>query len=86
MDISNTEWLAMSDTALAQTIGAFVKHHRLTQNRTQQQIADAIFLYQLAALGPHRQQPICFTPGLRTGISHEHIFQHPFWSPAFKHP
>ncbi len=41
MDIPNTEWLAMSDTALAQTIGAFVKHHRLTQNRTQQQIADA---------------------------------------------
>ena len=41
MDISNTKWLAMSDAALAQTIGAFVKHHRLTQNRTQQQIADA---------------------------------------------
>ena len=41
MDISNLKWIAMSDTALAQTIGAFVKHHRLTQNKTQQQIADA---------------------------------------------
>ena len=41
MDISNIEWVAMSDAALAQTIGAFVKHHRLAQNKTQQQIADA---------------------------------------------
>ncbi len=41
MDITNAEWVAMSDTAIAQTIGAFVKHHRLTQNRTQQQIANA---------------------------------------------
>ena len=41
MDKSNIEWIAMSDAALAQTIGAFVKHHRLAQNKTQQQIADA---------------------------------------------
>lgn len=32
-------WIAMSDTALAQTIGAFVKHHRLLQNKTQEDIA-----------------------------------------------
>ena len=34
-------WIAMSDTALAQTIGAFVKHHRLLQNKTQEDIANA---------------------------------------------
>jgi transcriptional regulator with XRE-family HTH domain len=34
-------WIAMSDTALAQTIGAFVKHHRLLQNKTQEEIANA---------------------------------------------
>lgn len=30
----------MSDTALAQTIGAFIKHQRLAQNLTQQQVAN----------------------------------------------
>ena len=28
----------MSDIALAQTIGAFIKHHRVVQNRTQEEI------------------------------------------------
>jgi transcriptional regulator with XRE-family HTH domain len=40
-DKSYTNWIAMSDTALAQTIGAFVKHHRLLQNKTQEEIANA---------------------------------------------
>ncbi|MGZ9676002.1 helix-turn-helix domain-containing protein [Flavobacterium sp. GNP001] len=35
------DWIAMSDLALAQTIGAFVKHHRLSQNKTQEEIAQA---------------------------------------------
>ena len=39
MDISNNNWLAMSDGALVATIGAFIKHHRLLQNKTQQQLA-----------------------------------------------
>lgn len=34
-------WIAMSDVALAQTIGTFIKHHRLVQNRTQEEIANA---------------------------------------------
>ena len=34
-------WIAMSDTALTQTIGAFVKHHRLLQNKTQEDIASS---------------------------------------------
>jgi transcriptional regulator with XRE-family HTH domain len=40
-DKSYVNWIAMSDTALAQTIGAFVKHHRLLQNKTQEDIANA---------------------------------------------
>ena len=40
-DKSYVNWIAMSDTALAQTIGAFVKHHRLLQNKTQEEIANA---------------------------------------------
>jgi len=32
-------WVAMSDNALSETIGNFVKHHRLNQNKTQSELA-----------------------------------------------
>lgn len=35
------DWVSMTDAALAQTIGAFVKHHRLAQNKTQEEVANA---------------------------------------------
>ena len=41
MDKSNNEWYAMSDTALMELIGHFIKDSRLKQNKTQQQIAEA---------------------------------------------
>jgi len=31
--------MAASDTALMETIGGFIKHHRLQQNKTQEQLA-----------------------------------------------
>ena len=34
-------WVASSDVALAQIIGAFIKHHRLLQNKTQEEVANA---------------------------------------------
>lgn len=37
----NTNWTSMSDQALAAQIGAFVRHHRLEQNRTQGALAHA---------------------------------------------
>lgn len=37
----NTNWTSMSDQALAAYIGAFVRHHRLEQNRTQDALAHA---------------------------------------------
>lgn len=40
-DNQYTNWLSMSDAALAQTIGTFIKHHRLAQNKTQEDIASA---------------------------------------------
>ncbi|WP_426092375.1 helix-turn-helix domain-containing protein [Flavobacterium sp. DSR3-2] len=40
-DTPYINWIAMSDTALAQNIGAFVKHHRLSQNKTQEEVAGA---------------------------------------------
>jgi transcriptional regulator with XRE-family HTH domain len=38
-DLSNIQWSSMSDAALMAHIGAFVRHHRLQQNRTQDDLA-----------------------------------------------
>lgn len=40
-DILYDSWYAMSDKALLQYIGSFIKATRLAQNKTQQQVADA---------------------------------------------
>ncbi len=39
-EISDKNWIAASDTALIKTIGSFIKHHRLLQNKTQTQLAE----------------------------------------------
>jgi transcriptional regulator with XRE-family HTH domain len=38
-DISYTNWSSMTDKALAAHVGAFVKHRRLEQNKTQDLLA-----------------------------------------------
>lgn len=40
-DISYANWDSMSDKALAEHIGTFVKHHRIEQNKTQEVLARA---------------------------------------------
>lgn len=40
-DISFINWASMSDKALTRHIGAFVKHHRIEQNKTQDELARA---------------------------------------------
>jgi transcriptional regulator with XRE-family HTH domain len=40
-DKSFTEWTSMSDKALSEYIGAFVRHHRMEQNKTQDELAAA---------------------------------------------
>ena len=40
-DMSYINWVSMSDKALNETIGAFVKHHRLNQNKTQDEVSEA---------------------------------------------
>ena len=40
-DISYKNWLSMSDNALTQQIGAFIKHQRMEQNKTQEMVAEA---------------------------------------------
>jgi transcriptional regulator with XRE-family HTH domain len=38
---SYIDWISMSDKALIETIGKFVQHHRLNQNKTQDDVAKA---------------------------------------------
>jgi transcriptional regulator with XRE-family HTH domain len=38
-DISYTNWIAMTDKALSEQLGAYIKHHRLQQNKTQEELA-----------------------------------------------
>lgn len=38
-DKSFTNWTSMSDKALAKHIGAFIRHHRMEQNKTQDTLA-----------------------------------------------
>ncbi|MEI6048765.1 MAG: helix-turn-helix transcriptional regulator [Bacteroidota bacterium] len=40
-DISYKYWNSMSDKALAEHVGAFIKHHRMEQNKTQEVLANA---------------------------------------------
>lgn len=40
-DNSYTDWTSMSDQALIKTIGAFIQHHRLNQNKSQSDVATA---------------------------------------------
>jgi transcriptional regulator with XRE-family HTH domain len=40
-DIPYANWLSMSDDNLAKQVGAFTKHHRLQQNKTQEVVAEA---------------------------------------------
>ena len=38
-DNSYNDWVQMSDKALGGTIGNFIKHHRLNQNKTQDEVS-----------------------------------------------
>ena len=40
-DISYTDWTSLSDKALMETIGIFVQHHRLNQNKSQNDVSRA---------------------------------------------
>ena len=38
-EITDINWVALSDKALMETIGNFIRHHRLQQNKTQDKLA-----------------------------------------------
>jgi len=39
-DNSFKNWVAMSDKALLKHVGAFIRHHRMEQNKTQHELAE----------------------------------------------
>lgn len=40
MDIYNKNWQNLSDSAIIESLGVFIKHHRLEQNITQSDLAE----------------------------------------------
>lgn len=40
MDNSDTNWIAMSNKAIINAIGSYIKHQRLAQNKTQAKVAE----------------------------------------------
>jgi transcriptional regulator with XRE-family HTH domain len=40
MGNTNTNWISMSDNTIISSIGEFLKHHRLNQNKSQVKIAE----------------------------------------------
>lgn len=36
---TNINWASLSDAAIAESLGEFIRHHRLEQNKTQSQLA-----------------------------------------------
>ena len=38
-DMSDNTWIALSDKALMEVLGGYIRHHRLQQNKTQSQLA-----------------------------------------------
>ena len=46
MGNTNTNWVQMSDTAIVEQIGNFLKHVRLQQNKTQSQLAKMAGLHR----------------------------------------
>jgi transcriptional regulator with XRE-family HTH domain len=41
MGNTNTDWVQMTDLAIVEQIGRFIKHTRLSKNKTQEQLATA---------------------------------------------
>ena len=64
-DSSHTTWMSMSDKALSQQIGTFVRHHRLVQNRTQEEAARAAGISRSTLSLLEKGEPVSLSSLLR---------------------
>lgn len=62
---SYNEWLAMSDDALAELIGQFIRHHRLEQNTTQDEVAAAAGISRSTLSLLERGEPVTLSTLIR---------------------
>lgn len=54
-------WASMSDKAIAEYIGAFVRHHRMEQNKTQDELAVAAGISRSTLSLLERGEPVTVT-------------------------
>jgi transcriptional regulator with XRE-family HTH domain len=40
IEITSTKWVSMTDIAIIKAVGAYIRHQRLEQNKTQAQVAE----------------------------------------------
>ena len=62
---SYENWIAMSDNALAQSIGNFMKQHRLLQNKSQDIVAEAAGISRSTLSLLERGEPVTVSTLLR---------------------
>ena len=58
---TNTEWLSMSDKSIVSTIGEYIKHQRLIQNKTQANIAETAGINRWTMSKIENGEPISLT-------------------------
>jgi transcriptional regulator with XRE-family HTH domain len=58
MDNTNTNWISKSNTDIVAALGNFLRHHRLQQNITQEQLAKAAGLNRYTVNKIEKGEPI----------------------------
>ena len=58
---TNIEWLSMSDKSIVSKIGEYIKHQRLTQNKTQAHIAEIAGINRWTISQIENGEPISLT-------------------------
>lgn len=64
-DFSYINWSSMSDLALAKSIGEFIKHHRIGQNKTQDAVAESAGISRSTLSLLERGEPVTLATLLR---------------------
>ena len=78
MEKSNNYWHEMSNSAILETIGQFLKETRLQQNKTQQQLASVAGINRFTVVQMENGKSGTLTSfiQLMRGLEQLHLFQH----------
>jgi len=64
-DNSYIDWVSMSDRELSGVIGSFVKHHRLSQNKTQAEVCKAAGIGRSTLVQVEKGEPVMLSNLIR---------------------